>query len=246
MKLSRLESMTVKSDDTAATTEPKFTVSYTETRYPSGDKVPGSNRGSLTGATAVEMVPAPEADYSECNIESISVYNADTVSRTIAIRKVYDSVNYEVVAMAVPSGRSLIYDGNKFTESYEESSGDSRATSNSVVESTNLSAGTSRATSNSVVASTNLLTGDSKATSLSVLTSTADSKGASAGTGASTADSKAVSNSVVVSSNLVTSDSKAASNSVIASSNLATGDSKAASLSVLVSSAESRISSYHA
>ena len=232
MKLTRLDSLQIKADDTASTTEPKFTVSYRDTEFPDGEQLPGSNQGSLTGATAVTAAAAPSADRVEREITGISVYNADTVERTITIIKDHNGTDYEVVAMAVPAGRSLIYDGSKYFESYEADSGDSKATSNSVVISTNLSLANSKSASAVTIS-------DSKAASNSVLASTADSKGASAGTQGTTADSKALSVSVLTS----TADSKAVSNSVVISSNLVTSDSKAASNSVIISTIQSKLAS---
>ncbi len=223
MELGQLHSLEVKAAGSANSTEPTYHIAWEDKYYNKDVQVPGSNAGSLTGATAVTAAAAPEADFVSRRITSLVVYNADDVSSTVTVQRDVNGTNYIIIKATLASGYSLVYDGKGFSVSpYEASASDSKATSNSVVISSNLSTGDSKAVSLSTIASGNT----SRATSNSVIAST----------NLSTGDSKAASNSTLISGNT----SRATSNSVIASANLSTGDSKAASLSTLTSTADSK------
>lgn len=227
-------SLKIKSDDTAATTEPKYTVSWEDKESKQfGEEIfPGSTQGSLTGATAVTVVAAVGADIVSRKITGITVYNADTSARTISIYKRYGSTDYEVCVMAVAAGYSIFYDGNKFALSYEEGTPASLATSNA----TNITAASSVASianasvavasSAASLANTKAESASTRASSVAVNTAVADSKGESASTRASsvavntsTADSKGVSAGAVglsAASSAASADSKGVSAGAVA------------------------------
>jgi len=113
LELTRGTSLAVYDDATAATTEPVFNVSWRDNVFTNeyGDQkvVPGGNRGSLTGTTAVTMAAAPGADYVTRTIESITVFNSDTASRRVSVRAVNSSTNYKIVTVTLAANDSLQY-----------------------------------------------------------------------------------------------------------------------------------------
>ena len=107
MNLGRLSSLTIVADDTAATTEPTFTVDYLDFG-PTGSQL-SNGEGSLTGATAVVVTAAPAADIEVRAITGLTVYNGDTVARTITVKKLAVATAYPVCSQVLAVGETLVY-----------------------------------------------------------------------------------------------------------------------------------------
>lgn len=76
--------ITVKSDATAATTEPSLVADYVDLGTESGDYIPAANQTLLTGATRVEAVAAPDAGYQR-EVRELAIFNGDTAARVITV-----------------------------------------------------------------------------------------------------------------------------------------------------------------
>jgi hypothetical protein len=114
-------SLTVETNATATTTEPSYAASYLD-QQPTGSGLPWDKRfgkdsvGALTGTTPVTVVGAtPDGDVSR-QITGVTIFNRDTVSHTITVKKVNGSaVGFQVAKAVLGAGESLQYDGTKWT-----------------------------------------------------------------------------------------------------------------------------------
>lgn len=96
----------IVTDATATTTEPVFNVSYQDITA-LGMTIPqSSNQGSTVGTTDTVLVAAPAVDTNR-KITYISVYNSDSVARTIRIYKDISGTEYNLCTSLLQSGDTL-------------------------------------------------------------------------------------------------------------------------------------------
>lgn len=69
---------------------------------------PDNGKVTANGTTAVDLVAAPSAGLTRI-VRSVSVFNADTASRTVTVR-VDDGTQYDLVQLVIPAGESATYD----------------------------------------------------------------------------------------------------------------------------------------
>ncbi len=110
-----LKSLTVETNATATTTEPSYSTAFVDTLDNSFVKHPGDTVGALTGATPVTVVPGPPSGSASREVKGVHVFNRDTVSHTITVKKVYNGTGYAVAQVALGTLESLVYDGHKWT-----------------------------------------------------------------------------------------------------------------------------------
>lgn len=94
------------SDSAAATTEPKFWVSFID--IGTDDFAPVANAGVFTGTTDVELVPAPIAGLTR-QIKHVAIYNADSVARAITVKLLDDFVERVLGIFPLAAGETLEY-----------------------------------------------------------------------------------------------------------------------------------------
>jgi hypothetical protein len=98
------ETLAIALDAAPATNQLSFNASYADQGAAAGD-----NAGLTNGTTAVSLVLPPSAGFPRV-INSISVINRDTATRTITIAKVSGSNIYIIVSISLSSGYHLFYD----------------------------------------------------------------------------------------------------------------------------------------
>lgn len=101
-----LQSITATTDATATTDEPTFVVGYVDVS--STVFGPGTNAGTFTGTTPVELI-APPAAATGRQVKSIAIYNADTVSHTFTLTFLDDIDEYTVRTAVIAPGGVLSY-----------------------------------------------------------------------------------------------------------------------------------------
>jgi len=69
---------------------------------------PGSTLSTSNNTTAVTAVAAPAAS-TQRKVSSLSIYNADTASATVAVRYNDNATIYPIVTISVPSGYTLFW-----------------------------------------------------------------------------------------------------------------------------------------
>ena len=107
---SKTRSIVAVSDADKTTTEPSFSVSYSDNlRY--GDTPNGDLVGELEGDTPVTLVPAIDNDIRDRLVEQIVLLNRDTVSHTITVSKKDGSTSYAIAKATLGAGEALVYDG---------------------------------------------------------------------------------------------------------------------------------------
>jgi hypothetical protein len=98
----------IVSDATATTTEPQYVISYND-HTSNGMTLPQSSvQGNLTGATTITALSAPAASTTR-QISHLTVYNADTVTRVITIKKDVSGTEYVLVKASLASTATLEY-----------------------------------------------------------------------------------------------------------------------------------------
>lgn len=98
------ENLEVVTDATATTTEPSWSVGLVIASGSTYTQA-SSEAGACTGTTAVAMVAG--ATSTQKRVLSLSVYNRDTVSRIITIRR---SATLPVIKATLTAGATLIYE----------------------------------------------------------------------------------------------------------------------------------------
>lgn len=98
------EALEIVSDATAVTTEPSWQVGLVAAQG-SVFMQASSEAGACNGTTAVAMVSG--AASTQKRISGLSVYNRDTVSRTIIIRR---SATLPIIKATMVAGSSLVYE----------------------------------------------------------------------------------------------------------------------------------------
>jgi hypothetical protein len=112
MNLGRLKSLSVVSDDTAATTEPTYLVSFVD--IGTNGMLPLEAEGSLTGATAVVVIAAPAGDALIREVSEVAIHNPDTVARTITVSKLNVATAYPIITQTLQPGETLGYANGKW------------------------------------------------------------------------------------------------------------------------------------
>lgn len=98
----------IVSDATAATTEPQYQISYND-HTSTGMTLPQSSvQGNLTGATTVTALSAPAASTNR-QVSYMTVYNADTATRIITVKKDVSGTEYIVIKASLVAGATLEY-----------------------------------------------------------------------------------------------------------------------------------------
>lgn len=101
-------SLEIVSDATATTTEPVYVISYND-HTSSGMTLPQSSvQGSLTGTTTVTALSAPAASTTR-QISHMTVYNSDSVTRIITVKKDVSGTEYTIVRCSLASKATLEY-----------------------------------------------------------------------------------------------------------------------------------------
>jgi hypothetical protein len=108
-----LKSLTVETNATATTTEPSYSSAFVDT-VENGSLNPGDNVGALTGSTAVAVVGAMPNGTKLREIKGVHIFNRDTVSHTITVKKVNNGTGYTVAQVSLGTLESLVYDGTKW------------------------------------------------------------------------------------------------------------------------------------
>jgi len=108
-----LKSLTVVTDATATTTEPSYSASYMDVDV-AGRELPGDVVGALNGATAVSVIAAFPSGTKTRQLLEASIYNRDSVSHTITVKKLVSSTGYTVFAATIGAGERIGYDGKEW------------------------------------------------------------------------------------------------------------------------------------
>ena len=112
IRLTNTKYITVNSDATAATSEPQFTSSYDDIDSTSVGITPGLSDGLLSGTSLVTAVPTPSGSLFR-NVKYFSVYNSDSVARTITVQLYNGAASRIMIVVALEVEETLIYsDGN--------------------------------------------------------------------------------------------------------------------------------------
>ncbi len=93
-------------DATAATTESPVVANWVDTTATA--TTPGSTNSISNGTSAVDVVAAPAASTQRI-IQSIAIYNADTVNRTVTVRYNDNATTRIIVKVLLNPGQSLCY-----------------------------------------------------------------------------------------------------------------------------------------
>lgn len=101
------EALEVLTDATATSTEPCWQVGLVSANGSSYTQS-SSEVGACTGTTAVAMVSG--AASTQKRISGLSVYNRDTVSRIITIRR---SATIPIIKATLAAGASLVYESGQ-------------------------------------------------------------------------------------------------------------------------------------
>jgi len=109
MKLTPGRSITVEAAAAATTTAPAYAASYVD--HESNNETHGESVGAMDGTTPVTPVATPSGAVLHRQVEGITVYNRDTVSHTITVKKVDGSTGYAIFAATLGAGESMTYDG---------------------------------------------------------------------------------------------------------------------------------------
>ncbi len=99
------ESIQVALDAAPATNQLPCVASYADQGGSAGD-----NAINTSGTTAVTLVASPGASVSRV-INSISIPNRDTATRTVTVSKVISGTPYQIVKVTLMTGYQLFYDG---------------------------------------------------------------------------------------------------------------------------------------
>jgi len=91
-----------------ATNEPTFICSYVD--ITSTTFLPATSDGTLNGATAVTIAPAPSASVQR-QLKYLSIYNADTAPVIVSLKYV-DSTTYVFMKVSLSVSYSLVYDAD--------------------------------------------------------------------------------------------------------------------------------------
>ncbi len=89
-----------------ATTELDWCVVYADKA--SNVMTPGSSSGVTTGATSVQIVAPPAASH-QIKITFLSVWNTDTASATVSVRRDVSGTNVMVYKATLATGEQLVY-----------------------------------------------------------------------------------------------------------------------------------------
>src|SRR4051812_36273802 len=93
-------------DATATTTESPCVANWVD--MTTTTTTPGSSNSISTGTTAVDVVAAPAASTQRV-IQSMAVYNADTVNRTVTVRYNDNATTRIIAKVLLNPGQSLSY-----------------------------------------------------------------------------------------------------------------------------------------
>jgi hypothetical protein len=98
----------IVSDATATTTEPQYVISYND-HTSTGMTLPQSSvQGNLTGSTTVTALSAPAASTTR-QISHMTIYNADSVTRIITVKKDVSGTEYVLVRASLATKATLEY-----------------------------------------------------------------------------------------------------------------------------------------
>lgn len=89
-----------------ATTELDWFVAYADKA--SNVMTPGSSSGVTTGATSVQIVAPPAASH-QIKITFLSIWNTDTASATVSVRRDVSGTNVMVYKATLATGEQLVY-----------------------------------------------------------------------------------------------------------------------------------------
>ena len=89
IRLNNSKYITIHTDAPAATSEPQFITAYDDIDSVGISITPGGNDGVLDGANPIIVVDIPLGTLYR-NVKYLSVYNSDTVARTITVSLVDD------------------------------------------------------------------------------------------------------------------------------------------------------------
>lgn len=89
-----------------STTELDWFVAYADKA--SNVMTPGSSSGTTTGATSVQIVAPPAASH-QIKITFLSVWNTDTASATVTVRRDVSGTNTVVYRATLAAGEQLVY-----------------------------------------------------------------------------------------------------------------------------------------
>jgi hypothetical protein len=93
----------------ATTTNPVVaTASYADQTGVANSAAP--NDISLSTTTVTTLVPAPAANVSRV-VNSISIFNHDTVTATVTVSRLVSGTSYSMISVQIPAGAHLYYEG---------------------------------------------------------------------------------------------------------------------------------------
>lgn len=103
-----LQSLELILDAAVATNQLPFVANYQQISN-TGQESLSVNHGQSNGATAVTIVAAPADGYRRI-LKSLSVYNADTATRTVIIRLNDNATTRKIVSVVIATLEMLIYE----------------------------------------------------------------------------------------------------------------------------------------
>lgn len=107
------KSLTVLLGGAVATTELPWTADYIDITVATAEATSeDATNGVTTGATPVEVVPAPESGISR-QISRVSLFNVDTASVTVTVRYLDGASNRTLMKSILPVGFGLHYESSR-------------------------------------------------------------------------------------------------------------------------------------
>lgn len=105
---STTHTLEIVADASPATTQPQYHISYND-HTSSGMTLPQtSTDGNLNGATTVTALSAPAASTTR-QVAYMTVYNADTATRIITVKKDISGTEYIIIKASLVAGATLEY-----------------------------------------------------------------------------------------------------------------------------------------